>query len=64
MDQIVQLISNIGFPMAMCVMLVWYINNTMKQMNVTLCSLQRTVENNTAVVEKLNNRIDRLEENI
>lgn len=61
MDVIVQLISNMGFPIAMCIMLVWYINNTMKSVNSTLQSLQRTVENNTMVVEKLNNRMDRLE---
>ena len=61
MDVIVQLISNVGFPIAMCLMMMWYINNSMKQMTLTIESLKKTVENNTAVVEKLNDRIDRLE---
>lgn len=61
MDSIVQIISNLGFPIAMCIMLIWYINTTMKSINSTLLSLQKTVENNTAVVERLNLRMDTLE---
>lgn len=55
MDQIIQLISNVGFPIAMCVMLFWYINHTMKDIKVA-------IENNTKVVELLNDRINKLED--
>lgn len=61
---IISLISNVGFPIAMCCFLVWYINNTMKTTNATMASLQQTVENNTAVVAKLNDRIDKMENKI
>lgn len=61
MDVLTQLISNVGFPIAMCLMLVWYINSSLRQMTTTIEALKVTVENNTTVVEKLNDRIDRLE---
>lgn len=61
MDTIVQLISNMGFPIAMCILLIWFINKTLVGIQGTLEALKKTVENNTAVVEKLNDRIDKLE---
>lgn len=62
MEAFVALISNVGFPIAVCVALFWYINSAMKNMSVTLEALKTTVDNNTSVVNKLNERLDKLEE--
>lgn len=61
-DIFVELISTVGFPIAVCIALFWYINSAMKNMTTSLEALKTTVENNTSVVTKLNERLDRLED--
>lgn len=49
---IVTIISTVGFPIAMCVYLVWFQNTTMKEM-------LNTINKNTEAINKMIERIDR-----
>lgn len=53
MEQIVSLISSVGFPIV-CVMFLWrYVNSTMKEFT-------RTMSNNTRMLEKVYEKLDAL----
>lgn len=45
-SSIVSLISSVGFPIVCCIGLAWYVNNTQKELTIT-------IQNNTKVLEKL-----------
>lgn len=53
MNEVVTLITNVGFPIAMCLFLCYYISNEIKE-------LRTTVENNTLVITKLVDNIDKI----
>ena len=55
---IVSMISTVGFPIAMCVMLCWYVKSTNDSYRQDIKSLQQSIDNNTAVMNKI---IDKLE---
>ena len=57
--EIVSMISTVGFPIAMCVMLCWYVKSTNDSYRQDIKSLQQSIDNNTAVMNKI---IDKLEE--
>lgn len=48
---ITQLISGVGFPIACCIALGYYINNTVKD-------LSDTINRNTTVMEKILTKLD------
>ena len=52
METITQLISNVGFPIACCIGMFWYINNTQKETNQLLTNLTETM---TKIVDRLDN---------
>ena len=52
METITQLISNVGFPIACCIGMFWYINNTQKETNQLLTNLNETM---TKIVDRLDN---------
>lgn len=52
MQDIVTIISTVGFPIAMCVYLVWFQNTTMKEM-------LNTINKNTEAINKMIERLDR-----
>lgn len=53
MDEVVQLISTVGFPIV-CVMFLWrYVNTTMKEFTDTM-------RENTAILTKLMQKLDDL----
>jgi hypothetical protein len=54
MNEVASLITNVGFPIAMCLILCYYISNEIKE-------LRTTVENNTLVITKLVDNIDKYE---
>ena len=53
----VQLISNLGFPIAMCAALLWYINKLTEQHKDEIHELKQTIDNNTLIVTKLYERL-------
>ena len=52
MEDITTLISNVGFPIAVCIGLYYYIQTTIKE-------LTTAVSNNTVVLEKLLTKLDK-----
>lgn len=59
---IAQLISTIGFPIAMCIYLLVYIKSFDEKYCEKLDSMAKAIENNTLVITKLMSMIDDLEE--
>lgn len=56
---ILQVISSVGFPIAMCLIMCWYINKSEERHRDEVGELRKAIDNNTAVVTEL---ITRLEE--
>lgn len=58
---VAQLISTIGFPIAMCIYLLIYIKSFDEKYCDKLDSMAKAIENNTLVITKLMSMIDDLE---
>lgn len=58
---IAQLISTIGFPIAMCIYLLVYIKSFDEKYCEKLDNMAKAIENNTLVIAKLMSMIDKLE---
>lgn len=54
---ITQVISSLGFPIAVCLICFWYINKREEQHKDEIDKLSEAVNNNTLVMQKL---VDRL----
>ena len=64
MDNIVNLISNLGFPVAIAILVIWYLSSYIKDTNARIdaysekyhediISFQKSLDNNTAVMTAL-----------
>lgn len=53
MDQIVNLIGTVGFPIVACLAMFYFIVTTMKQFTGTLTELTKSVDNNTKVTARV-----------
>lgn len=64
MDNIVNLISNLGFPVAIAIIVIWYLSSYIKDTNARIdaysekyhddiISFQKSLDNNTAVMTAL-----------
>lgn len=64
MDNIVNLISNLGFPVAIAILVIWYLSSYIKDTNARIdaysekyhddiMSFQKSLDNNTAVMTAL-----------
>lgn len=56
--EIINMVSTVGFPIAMCLMLSWYVKNSNDSYREDIRSLQQSIDNNTAVMNKI---IEKLE---
>jgi hypothetical protein len=56
--EIVSMISTVGFPIAMCIMLCWYVKSTNDSYRQDIKSLQQSIDNNTAVMNKIINKLE------
>lgn len=54
---VAQIISTLGFPIAVCLICFWYINKREEQHKEEVNKLSEAVHNNTLVMQKL---VDRL----
>lgn len=54
-----ELVSSVGFPTAVCVALFWSNRETVKHYEKVLFEFKNTLDNNTAAIQQLFNRIDR-----
>ena len=50
---VVQSISNYGFPIVMCVILMWYVNNQEDRYKTSLEKLNESLNNNTLALQAL-----------
>lgn len=57
-NSIIQVISTVGFPIAMCLMMAWYIKTINQSYRDDIKSIQKSIDNNTAVIEKLSERLE------
>lgn len=53
MTEIVTIITNLGFPIAVCLACFWYINNKDTNHREEINKLSEAVQNNTLVMQKL-----------
>lgn len=57
MDNIVQIVTQLGFPIAMCLLLFWYVTKKDEAHREEMNKMSEAVNNNTLVMQKL---IDKL----
>lgn len=55
MQEITQMISNVGFPIVACVFMAWFINATLKDFT-------NTMRENTTMLSKLCDKLDELQD--
>lgn len=58
MSGIVTVISTVGFPIAMCLILCWYVKQTNESYREDIKTLQKSIDNNTAVMQRLIDKFD------
>lgn len=61
MDAVVQIINTVGFPIACVVGMAWYIREQQKTHKEEVKELASAVSNNTLVLQKLVDLLDRKE---
>lgn len=65
MENIVTIITNLGFPIAICIMLMWYIRELINKHETETKEFTQALNNNTLVLQKLCDKLDveRVDEN-
>lgn len=63
-NTVLQMISTIGFPIAMCIYLLFYIKSFDEKYCLQLNNMAKAIENNTLAITKLISMIDDLEDRI
>jgi flagellar biogenesis protein FliO len=55
---VTQIIGSLGFPIAACVGIAWYVVKIQKQNNDTISKMSDALNNNTVALTKLAEKID------
>lgn len=55
---ITSIITNVGFPIAVCLICFWYINKMQEQHKAETDKLAEALNNNTIVIQKLINNLE------
>ena len=55
---IVQMIQSVGFPIAMCLTLAWYVKYQQKKKKKTLENLTTVLNNNTIALTKISEKLE------
>ena len=50
---VVQSVSNYGFPIVMCIILIWYVNNQEERYKTSLDKINESLNNNTLALQAL-----------
>ena len=58
MADIVTIITNLGFPIAVCVMLMWYIRELTNKHQAETKEFTQALNQNTLVLQKLCDKLD------
>ena len=61
MDELINLISTLGFPIAACVALFWYMNKQASAHKEETDKLKTSIDNNTLIITKLYERMSKTE---
>lgn len=56
-NAITQLISGVGFPVAVCLICFWYINKQSEEHKAEIDELTKALNNNTLVMQRLADRL-------
>lgn len=57
-DGVVQIITNVGFPIAMCLLLFYYMNKQNEKFNEILGEVKEAINQNTVAIARLEVLID------
>lgn len=60
MEEVTNLIRDLGFPIAVCVYLIWNQVTTMNKWSEMMAEFKGTIETNTAAINSMNSVIDSL----
>lgn len=63
-NTVLQMVSTIGFPIAMCIYLLFYIKSFDEKYCQQLNNMAKAIENNTLAITKLMGMIDDLEDRL
>lgn len=55
-DQISLFISDIGFPIFTCLLLLYFMRETLKEQSALLSELKSSIENNTTAINRLTDK--------
>ena len=55
---VTSIITNVGFPIAVCLICFWYINKMQEQHKAEADKLAEALNNNTLVMQKLINNLE------
>ena len=61
MDEIISIISTLGFPIAGCVALFWYMTKQDERHKEETDKLKESIDNNTLIITKLYERLGKSE---
>lgn len=56
-NSIIDLISQVGFPIAMCIAMAWYVYSQQKNHKAEMDKMSEAINNNTIVMEKILTKI-------
>lgn len=57
MNEVITLITTVGFPAAMCVLLMWYVYKMQEQHSKEIKDLKNALDKNTIAVTRLVERL-------
>lgn len=60
MEEVTTIIRDLGFPIAVCVYLIWNQVTAMNKWSEMMAEFKGTIETNTAAINSMNNVIDSL----
>lgn len=55
---VTQLISNLGFPIAVCCIMFWYVYKVQKSHSEEIITLTTAIENNTIALTRLESKLE------
>ena len=58
MNEVITLITTVGFPAAMCVLLMWYVYKMQEQHTKEIKDLKNALDKNTIAVTRLVERLN------
>lgn len=59
MSDVVTIISTVGFPIAMCVILMWYVNNLTNAHHEESRDFTQALNSNTLILQKLCDKLEK-----